>query len=180
VTFDRGRHAGPWRRRTQPGHAAGTPIPPRPQHPPCSGANDADSHPRRPGLPPPLTTSSANNPINPDQHLHTRFWQIVRPGALGWSTIRLVDYEQGCDLDGYVWGVKWHLLYPEMKLVPDSVDAKRWSRELGRPFYEAVIETNGHNLALVFSDLVVDRIATGHAPFVVPGGGPDFKIPLPK
>jgi hypothetical protein len=32
-----------------------------------------------------------------------------------------------------------------MKLVPDSTDAQRWSDELGLPFYEAAIETNGHN-----------------------------------
>jgi hypothetical protein len=37
------------------------------------------------------------------------------------------------------------VLYPGMKLVPDSTDAQRWSDELGLPFYEAAIETNGHN-----------------------------------
>lgn len=47
------------------------------------------------------------------------------------------------------------------------------------PFHEAVIETNGHNLSLVFSNLIVDVVEPGHAPFVVPNGGPDFKIPLP-
>jgi hypothetical protein len=35
----------------------------------------------------------------------------------------------------------------------------------------------GHNLSLVFSDLSVDRVGRGYAPLVVPGGGPDFKIP---
>jgi len=52
---------------------------------------------------------------------------------------RLVDYERGRDLDGYVWGVKWQELYPGMKLVPDSADARRWSREVGLPFHEAII-----------------------------------------
>ena len=92
---------------------------------------------------------------------------------------RLIDYDQGRDLNGYVWGVKWQVLYPGMKLVPDSAEARRWSRELGLPFHEAAIETNGHNLSLVFSDLTVQAAEPGRAPFVVPAGGPDFKIPQP-
>jgi hypothetical protein len=92
---------------------------------------------------------------------------------------RLIDREQGRDLDGYVWGVKWQALYPGMKLLPASAEAGRWSRELGVPFREAVIETNGHNLCLVFSDLVVETVAPGHAPFVVPDDGPDWKVPMP-
>ncbi len=65
-----------------------------------------------------------------------------------------------------------------MKLVQGSADAARWSRELGIPFHEAIIETNGHNISLVFSDLTVNTAETGYAPFVIPNGGPDFKIPL--
>jgi hypothetical protein len=86
---------------------------------------------------------------------------------------RLVDYEQGRDLDGYVWGVKWQALYPGMKLVRDSADAQRWSHDLGLPFYEASIETNGHNICLIFADLTVDTVGTGHPPFVVSDTGPD-------
>ncbi|MES5824397.1 hypothetical protein [Streptomyces sp. RG80] len=26
---------------------------------------------------------------------------------------RLIEFETGVDLDGFVWGVKWHCLYPE-------------------------------------------------------------------
>lgn len=121
------------------------------------------------------------------EHLRYRFKHCVRAVATSalapeiWKRSldeRLVDYEQGRDLDGYVWGVKWQVLYPGMKLVWDSVDAERWSHELGVPFYEAAIETNGHNMSLVFSDLAVDTVDIGHAPFVVSAGGPDFKIPL--
>jgi hypothetical protein len=65
-----------------------------------------------------------------------------------------------------------------MELVRDSVDAERWSQVLGLPFYEAIIETNGHNISLVFSDLSVDTVAVGHTPFLVTDDGPDFKIPL--
>ena len=91
---------------------------------------------------------------------------------------RLVDYERGRDLDGFVWGVRWQGLYPAIRLVADSAEAQRWSGELGLPFREAVIETNGHNISLVFSDLIVQTVDPGYAPFVVPETGPDFKIHL--
>lgn len=91
---------------------------------------------------------------------------------------RLIDYDQGKDLDGYVWGVKWQMLYPGITLLADSADAVMWSAELGIPFYEARVETNGHNLALVFSDLDETVVEPGYSPFVVPNGGPDFKIYL--
>jgi len=42
--------------------------------------------------------------------------------ATDWVNQRLIDYEQGRDLDGYVWGVKGQALYPGMKLLP-SVQA---------------------------------------------------------
>jgi hypothetical protein len=131
-------------------------------------------------------TADPRTGIRPE-HLQYRFIHCVRAtvtSALSpemWKRSldeRLIDHEQGRDLDGYVWGVKWQVLYPGMKLVLDSADARQWSQELGLPFYEAIIETNGHNICLVFSDLAVDTIQPGHVPFVVPAGGPDFKIPL--
>jgi hypothetical protein len=61
----------------------------------------------------------------------------------------------------------------------ESADAECWSRSLGIPFHAAVIETNGHNLTLIFADLIIEVVATGYAPFVVPDGGPEFKVPLP-
>lgn len=36
---------------------------------------------------------------------------------------RLTDFDKGKDLDGYVWGVSWQVLYPGMKLVPRSAEA---------------------------------------------------------
>lgn len=121
------------------------------------------------------------------EHLRYRFMNCVRAVATSaltpetWKRSldeRLVDYEQGCELDGYVWGVRWQALYPGMKLVRDSAEAQRWSRGLGIPFYEVVIETNGHNISLVFSDLAVGTVETGYAPFVVHSGEPEVKIPL--
>jgi hypothetical protein len=131
-------------------------------------------------------TADPRTSIRPE-HLRYRFKHCVRAmAATALSTQiwkrsldeRLVDYERGRELDGYVWGVKWQVLYPGMKLVHGSADAARWSHELGIPFHEAAIETNGHNISLIFSDLAVDTVDAGYAPFVVPSGGPDFKIPL--
>jgi hypothetical protein len=121
------------------------------------------------------------------QHLRYRFKYCVRAVATSalspeiWKRSldsRLVDYDQGRDLDGYVWGVRWQALYPGMKLVRDSADAQQWSHDLGLAFHEASIETNGHNLSLVFADLIVDTVSTGHAPFVVSDTGPDAKAAL--
>lgn len=132
-------------------------------------------------------TADPRSGIRPE-HLRYRFKYCVRatvtsalsPGVWKRSLDeRLVHYEQGRDLDGYVWGVKWQVLYPGMKLVLESADAKRWSNELGLAFYEAAIETNGHNISLVFSDLTVQTVDPGYAPFAVRDGGPDFKIPIP-
>ena len=124
---------------------------------------------------------------NGPEHLQYRFKHCVR--ALTRSALpsqvwrrsldeRLV-YDRGCDLDGYVWGVKWQALYSGISFVGDSVEAQQWSRDLGLPFYEAKIETNTHNISLIFADLIVNVIGTGYAPFVVYGDGPDFKTPIP-
>jgi hypothetical protein len=79
---------------------------------------------------------------------------------------RLIDHESGADLDGYVWGVKWHCLYPGAKLLPASEATRHWSKALGIDFHEVRIETNAHNLTLLFSDLQVSEVQIGYAPFV--------------
>jgi hypothetical protein len=115
-------------------------------------------------------------------HLRYRFMYCVHASVRSalspqiWSRSldeRLVDFDKGRDLDGYVWGVKWQELYPGMTLVEESTDAQQWSRDLSMPFYEATIETNAHIISLVFADLVVDAIGSGFSPFVVPARPPD-------
>jgi hypothetical protein len=91
---------------------------------------------------------------------------------------RLIDYDQGVNVDGYVWGVCWQELYPGASLVPDSVDAARWSASLGIPMYEAQFEANAHNFKLVFADLTVEVVEPGYTPFTVPPSGPEWKVPL--
>jgi hypothetical protein len=44
--------------------------------------------------------------------------------------------------------------------------------------HEVLIETNGHNISLVFSDVEVAKIDPGDVPFAVPTAGPDSKFPL--
>ncbi|MFE0099873.1 hypothetical protein [Streptomyces sp. NPDC059009] len=79
---------------------------------------------------------------------------------------RLIEHETGDGLDGYVWGVKWHCLYPGAKLLPESEATRRWSKALGIDFHEVSVETNAHNLTLLFSDLQVSEVPVGYAPFV--------------
>jgi hypothetical protein len=78
---------------------------------------------------------------------------------------RLIDYETGADLDGYVWGVKCHSLYPGATILPESETTRRWARNVGIDFHEVRLETNAHSLSLVFSDLHVSVLPPGYAPF---------------
>ncbi len=80
---------------------------------------------------------------------------------------RLIDYDGGADVDGYVWGVKWQELYPGARLVPASARAATWSEKVGIEFHEAVVEGNGHKVQLVFSELEVTPVQPGYAPFVL-------------
>lgn len=124
------------------------------------------------------------------QHLRYRFTHCVRaaastavrrdvwPHSLGDEFINYDEWLRSGEPDGYVWGVKWQGLYPGMKLMPESDETREWAALLGRPFHEVLIETNGHNLTLVFSDLRVSVVEPGSAPFVVPRPGADGKFPL--
>ncbi|NBE56070.1 YxiG-like protein [Streptomyces boluensis] len=79
---------------------------------------------------------------------------------------RLTDHESAADLDGYVWGVKCHVLYPGAKLLPGSEATRRWSRDLGIDFHEVCVETNAHRITLIFSELRVSEVPVGYVPFV--------------
>jgi hypothetical protein len=52
-------------------------------------------------------------------------------------------------------------------MLPGSEVTCRWSDVLGIDFHEVLIETNAHNLTLLFSDLRVSEVPVGYAPFVV-------------
>ncbi|MEU0431895.1 hypothetical protein ABZ153_09650 [Streptomyces sp. NPDC006290] len=78
---------------------------------------------------------------------------------------RLIDHETGVDLDGYVWGVKWHCLYPGGQVVADSSRAQAWAQTIGIDFHEVCLTTNAHELTLVFSDLQVNEVDIGYTPW---------------
>ncbi|PZG10933.1 hypothetical protein C1I95_27705 [Micromonospora craterilacus] len=80
---------------------------------------------------------------------------------------RLIDYKTGVDLDGYVWGVKWQSLYPGAKILEESPAARSWAEAIGLEFHEVRIQTNAHDLTLVFSDLQVSDLPPGYRPFAV-------------
>ncbi|MBO4164970.1 YxiG-like protein [Micromonospora antibiotica] len=84
---------------------------------------------------------------------------------------RLIGHETGVDLDGYVWGVKWHALYPGARVQAESATARSWAEATGLDFHEVLIETNAHVLTLVFSDLQVSEVPPGYRPFTVDGDG---------
>ncbi|WP_435809699.1 YxiG-like protein [Streptosporangium canum] len=84
---------------------------------------------------------------------------------------RLVTYETGVDLDGYVWGVNWQDLYPGATLVTDSPTARNWAAALGIDFHEVRIQANAHDLTLIFSDLQIEELPPEWQ-------GPDHKFPI--
>lgn len=92
---------------------------------------------------------------------------------------RLTDYATGADLDGYVWGVKWHCLYPGGRVQPNSIAAQHWSDAVGIDFHEIVIETNAHKLTLICSDLTVTEAAGGYTPFRIDGDHDYASTPSP-
>ncbi|MET7500628.1 YxiG-like protein [Streptomyces microflavus] len=84
---------------------------------------------------------------------------------------RLLDPETADpDLGGYVWGMRFHELYGA-ELRPESEAARHWTKAVGITFRELHIETNAHDLSLVFSDLQVSEVPVGYAPFVARDAG---------
>ncbi len=77
---------------------------------------------------------------------------------------RLIDHETGKDLEGFLWGVKWHSLYPGAKLLPESEAARRWQRAIGIDVHDVTIETKAHHFRLIFSDLQVAGVPAGYTP----------------
>jgi hypothetical protein len=42
-----------------------------------------------------------------------------------------------------------------------------WSDALGTDFHEVRMESNAHDVSLVFADLTVTEVAVGYTPFVI-------------
>jgi len=62
------------------------------------------------------------------------------------------QWERAGEPDGYVWGVRRHVVYPGIRRLPESTEAGQWSSELGVPFHTARVETNVYVIELVCSD----------------------------
>ena len=100
-----------------------------------------------------------------ETYVTSRVRPDVWPRSMSDELLRLEQVTRGSL--GFVWGVRCQILYPGAKIVPDSDRAKRWTEEVGIAFHEVQIEANAHALNLVFSDLVIDDIASGYEPFRV-------------
>ena len=64
-----------------------------------------------------------------------------------------VDYQAWLDAgepDGYVWGTCWSLAWPGIRAVELSAKAAIWAERLGKPMYEAEIETDRFRISLFF------------------------------
>lgn len=91
-----------------------------------------------------------------EAHIHTAVTEESYRNSLD---DRLIEYESGKDLDGYVWGVNWSVLYPGWTLHEQSERAANWTERIGIPFHEIQIEGNAYDMTLIFSELVVSKIS---------------------
>src|SRR5665213_2352696 len=86
---------------------------------------------------------------------------------------------------GFVWGVNCQILYPGATLVADSSKAGLWTERIGIPFHEVRVIGNTQEIAVIFSELLVEEIDPGYTPYQVESTGvPEMyesraKIPLP-
>ena len=83
--------------------------------------------------------------------------------AESWGDV-FTDYaawEAAGSPEGYVWGVNDMAAYPGATYLPESPRAAEWSQRLGRRMHEVRIETNAHNLELIFHGVRVQRVARG-------------------
>lgn len=80
---------------------------------------------------------------------------------------RLISYDTGRTMNGYVWGVKWQDNYPGATVITDSTRTGMWRESIGIEFHEVRFETNGHDITLVFSELEVTDLPDGYSPFTV-------------
>ena len=89
----------------------------------------------------------------------TRVHDLVWPRS--W-TDEFTDYtrwQEAGEPEGYVWGTDWSNAYPGMAAVPDSRSAIDWSESLGKPMFEATLETDRFFLRLVFHSITSRKIS---------------------
>lgn len=82
--------------------------------------------------------------------------------AEGWSGSWddvFLDWELSKDMEGYIWGTNWSLAYPGITALIDDDEAAEWGRQIGRPMYAAMLETDRFNLRLIFHSLRSEMVA---------------------
>jgi hypothetical protein len=75
--------------------------------------------------------------------------------AKSWSE-EFTDYQRWKDVgepEGYVWGTNWSLAYPGLRACLNSAKAAEWTRRLGKPMFEATLETDRFFLRLIFHSI---------------------------
>jgi hypothetical protein len=110
----------------------------------------------------------------------------VRPDVWSRSLDDALIHEHDVTKDSkeFVWGVNCQILYPGADVVPESSRAAAWSKKIGIPFYEARVVGNAQEITVIFSELAVDEVQAGYAPYIVEQiGAPEAyesraKIPL--
>lgn len=85
--------------------------------------------------------------------------------ADSWADIFFDDdaWEAADCPSGFVWGVCWMNAYPGLSYISDSPAARAWSERLGHSMHEILIETNVHNIRLIFHDVDITKVAHGNA-----------------
>ena len=59
---------------------------------------------------------------------------------------------------GYVWGTNWSNAYPGLAAIPDSAPAVSWSERIGRPMFEATLETDRFEMKVIFHELRSEKL----------------------
>ena len=80
-----------------------------------------------------------------------------------WSEA-FTDYQTWLDTgepEGYVWGVNFTNAYPGLSYLADSVAAKYWAERLNKLMHEVFIETDAHNIRLIFHDVEITWTSEG-------------------
>jgi hypothetical protein len=78
-----------------------------------------------------------------------------------WTDV-FIDYkcwQEAGEPEGYAWGTIWSLAYPGLKATTNSPVAKTWERRLGKPMYEATLETDRFFMRLIFHDVRTAKLS---------------------
>ena len=89
--------------------------------------------------------------------MKSRTWQASLDDRLTSYATYARLWDEGIQLDGFVWGVGGAGLY--WRLIVDSPYARRWTETVGLPFHEVRIDLNAQRINLVFSDLFVEKLS---------------------